>query len=154
MKKKSALGSFVSRTCGAASCANSASATRSPCQLRVSANVRRNCTDRRHRSGLTSETYIDADASCRMTMSALAFRTVDTSACGRASATMQSDRCQQHRGPEREIADGTEPFTHRAARVALAVASVRRGGGRTARSRPRTGPLESSAATGTAARQT
>ena len=47
-----------------------------------------------------------------MTTSALAFRTVDTSACGRASATMQSDAATQHRGPEREIADGTEPFAH------------------------------------------
>ena len=75
MKKNSALGSFVSRTCGAASCANSASATRSPFQLSASANVRRNCTERRHRSGRTSVTYIDADASCRITMSALALRT-------------------------------------------------------------------------------
>ena len=106
MKKNSELGSLVSRTCGAASCANSASATRSPCQLSDSANVRRNCTERRHRSGCTSFTYIDAEASCRMTMSALPRRTSVVSACGRASATITrlaatSAHSQKARSPNR-----------------------------------------------------
>ena len=69
-------------------CAKSASATRSPFQLSASANTRRNCTERRHRSGLTSFTYIDAEPSCRITMSAPDFRTITTRACGRARATM------------------------------------------------------------------
>ena len=47
-----------------------ASATRSSFQRSVSANVLTNCIDRCHRSGFTSATYMEADASCRITKSA------------------------------------------------------------------------------------
>ena len=89
-KKKSALGSLVRRTCGAARWANSASATRSRRQPSTSANVRIHATERCHRSGATSVTRIDVDPSCSTTKSTPAVSVTDTSACGRASATITS----------------------------------------------------------------
>ena len=61
-------------------------------------------TERRHRSGRTSVTYIDADASCRITMSALARRDSAMRACGLAIAAMQQAGGDERSQPERQIA--------------------------------------------------
>ena len=105
-KKNRALGSRVSRTCGAARCANRARATRWSCQPRSSENVRIQATDRCQRSGDTSATRIDAEPSCRMMKSAPALRVTGTSAWGRArarttAATASSRQSQNDSPPAR-----------------------------------------------------
>ena len=67
----------VSRICGAAMCANSASAIRSSFQRSDSPSMRRNRIDRCQRSPATSATRIDAEPSCRTTRSTPAVRTSD-----------------------------------------------------------------------------
>ena len=87
-KKNSAFGSLVNRTCGAARWAKSASATLSRRQPSTSAKVRIHATERCHRSGSTSVTRIEVEPSCSTTKSTPADSVTDTSACGRASATI------------------------------------------------------------------
>ena len=89
-KKKKVFGSFVSRTCGAAMCANSVSATRSCCQRNESPSTRRNVRDRCHRLVVTSATCIDADPSSTITRSTPLVRTSDATTRGWASATTRS----------------------------------------------------------------
>ena len=81
------LGSVVSRICGAAMRANSASEMRSSFQLSESASRRRNRVERCQRSPETSLTRIDAEPSSRITRSIPPWRTSGPGRAGAASAS-------------------------------------------------------------------